>query len=636
MSRTEGKSEAVDAEKQAKIEKLATKIATLKAKAAQPKTPLEAKLDQQLLKTLTSLNEPVPSEPKPMSGMSSWLNDHFESTSSNYWSLTTTNNTSATITKEQLEGVWQQSASPPKTKLKFLIEQGTPPYQQHPPSYVDAGDWTASKPRTFFECAAFMAYALRNSYWNHDEPHMETGGGKYFGVVTGRKWRSEYIRLFGKDDITMVDIVSWFEDEGCRNNDDDYEYDIACCQTITHDQLALDEVDLGLDLTWCAECCMPCQHDDYNNAHERCDDCAEGRHICHNCEVSFHMYDGHECEDCATGEDMYCDGCSYYSEDEDQYFCADHIKAHNDIDGAMGEASGDMSIPPWEHRGIFFQAAVPEHADYETVWNFDPKSLDPLTAAADFYLMETVEHAIHLPHEPTGWNVTDGLRMLMAEAREIRAAIVTTYDEAFRKYCDIAIGGEIRYHQAVSGRVIPGKDRTRAWCGWKAVRDHIGPQALLDAAEMFRELGGSIGGEPWAVSAEILHARVTNRITPAQFCDRIFTLAHNGGSFLNKVRWGGWFHHNHEGIRETVGPAHSSNPTQYHVLVHFATTAEIFYRYIREVNKARRFHGLAPIDRRLAMNKPIDPWLHEVHYLPHWAWHKAVVNDVKKWRSAHA
>lgn len=200
---------------------------------------------------------------------------------------------------------------------------------------------------------------------------------------------------------------------------------------------------------------------------------------------------------------------------------------------------------PWEMRGISVDARNPEHdSEWQQAWDLHPENHNVVRAAADYYLLEALKSG--LVGTTTGVGDVNGevgnhtlMTIIRNEAAEMFNALVAAWDPILISYTHMAVGGELRHHNAVGGTVL-NSDRNVAWSGWKLIFENVGTDALTDAAELFNEFGGgSFGGKPWADACKILHKRLTGQINPALFLDRIFNAQHNGGCLLNKVQWAG-------------------------------------------------------------------------------------------------
>lgn len=200
---------------------------------------------------------------------------------------------------------------------------------------------------------------------------------------------------------------------------------------------------------------------------------------------------------------------------------------------------------PWEARGVSVDARKPsEDKDWKVAYAIDPEQHNVVRAAADYYLLEAMAAGLVGTTDGKGGvvlsiNESTVWKLIRNEAQEMKDALVREWDPILINYVHMAVGGELRHHNSVGSEVL-STDRDRAWCGWKYIFEAVGPDALTDAAELFREFtGGSFGGDPWAQACEILHARLTGKLNPSMFLDRVFNAQHNGGCLMNKVHWAG-------------------------------------------------------------------------------------------------
>jgi hypothetical protein len=311
---------------------------------------------------------------------------------------------------------------------------------------------------------------------------------------------------------------------------------------------------------------------------------------------------------------------------------------------------GPTTVLPWTLRGHKFDIKV-GNSNWKQVWpEIDNDHLDPVQAAADFYLLESISaNALHnikglsvsplmeLP-APTDMSEADKrffhlygikknqqadylalrsekvstdpdavttLRLVMGDATKLLEERVVVIDKTLTAYAAMAISGELRHHTAFA---LTG-DRTKAWCLWRQIQDEVGNDALQDAARMFYEFTKSgYGGPKWANCAEILWARLEGKLGPdgpdgiinkRMFIDRFWTLEHNNGCFLNKINWAcnnplAW------GVQQMkkVLDAHASNPPKVKTLVQVASepTRNIYRRYLEAVNVIAEQKGITPFD----------------------------------------
>lgn len=233
----------------------------------------------------------------------------------------------------------------------------------------------------------------------------------------------------------------------------------------------------------------------------------------------------------------------------------DWMSEHNCDNG-----KGMRRALPWEQRGLKVDARDPDESrNWKQAWNLEPENHNVVRAAADYYLLEAMKAGlvgtvdaerttifseekmrdVELVHPNAKVANHTLVTILRNEAEAMFAALVDKWDPILIAYTHMAVGGELRHHNAVGGEVL-NSDRNVAWSGWKLIFEAVGPDALTDAAELFHEFsGGSFGGKPWADACLILHKRLTGQIDRALFLDRIFNAQHNGGCLLNKVQWAG-------------------------------------------------------------------------------------------------
>lgn len=311
------------------------------------------------------------------------------------------------------------------------------------------------------------------------------------------------------------------------------------------------------------------------------------------------------CQNCCGCYKCYGCGAHKGSDGGDEFDCTECWKCHDCGCSCEEAGSGDT---PWAMRGVIITKAELKEAvagkSYEKLWPIQNTKIDVVQALADFYLLEGIAarvfNAPHTVHDDTT------CVLLAEEADAAQAKLVALLDPSFANYVDMAVGGELRHHSAVGFKVLTKGTRTEAWREWRALRDQLGPQALLDAAVLFREIhGGGIGGEKWAQAAELLHQRITGVFTPKLFVDRVFAAQHNGGSLLNKIYWKirnapGW---GIVAIANGVGDAHAASPPQWGVLLAACSddVSALFGQWWRHTNRLRR-------ELRMAV-EPVPTWM---------------------------
>lgn len=344
------------------------------------------------------------------------------------------------------------------------------------------------------------------------------------------------------------------------------------------------------------------------------DDAEDCCHLCDNCGEAFSYesdaeeccsYSCPECGDSFSNEhdSLNCCGCTCGCEDEDE-------------DNSTG-SMGDSDTAPWVDRGHDFSSTENTDDQDEAIAQWGLKGRPaPTSSAANYYLLEIVTndlyqatgeranfvtpevifnmmHMFGMDSDDLHGHIAD-MHISAFEDLMLNASIefvrqIELLDPIFLNYCQMAIGGELRHHKAVGGVVIdPPSRRSASWIAWKDAVEAVGPDIFTDAALLFREFtGGSYGGEKWAIPCEIVNMRMTGQLGPTPFMnrklfiDRVWTLEHNGGCFLNKINWP-------NGLNlQPVLDAHASNPENIMFLYSQASkyVQGIFMAYIEMVDE---------------------------------------------------
>lgn len=183
-------------------------------------------------------------------------------------------------------------------------------------------------------------------------------------------------------------------------------------------------------------------------------------------------------------------------------------------------------------------------------------NLDPFQVAADLYLTEGIMAYAFVEQAPRGLSgrrLTEVIRILrlsaaevhkdkltslIIRARDIQEALVETAHPILYAYTEAAIGGELRWGAPANG----GFSRKEAWCAWRPIVQHYGPEvAYTNAREDFLSMTtGGVGGEAWAAVADALLTYIRSaRDWSAKklFVDMVLSLEHNCGSLLDKRQW---------------------------------------------------------------------------------------------------
>jgi hypothetical protein len=316
--------------------------------------------------------------------------------------------------------------------------------------------------------------------------------------------------------------------------------------------------------------------------------------------------------DCACCENGHCHNCGQGDTNDNTCQCCSMCDTFPcECEAQAAEKSGKphmRGIPPWEERGVFITAdQYKTPGGYIEAWPYlgFVEKLDVCRAAADYYLLDAIRYGVlNRDHDCEGvcghmemFSLEDGVRVIRAEAESRFQELVSFLDPLFQEYVEMACGGELRHHPAVGGRVISG-DRRSAWCGWKDVRQALGWDAVKDMADLFYDWGPDTGygGPKWANAAELLYDRIMGKMNAAQWVDRVFSLVHNGGVFLNKLKWGvenkrQW---DLAHLQARVLPAHASDGFNILLSVSSPEIRKLWDDNWRAMNKARMRGGLRP------------------------------------------
>jgi hypothetical protein len=297
---------------------------------------------------------------------------------------------------------------------------------------------------------------------------------------------------------------------------------------------------------------------------------------CDNCDLPKN-----DCECCLACGCQWCECCSVCGEIPNYCECCGDCGQSSDDCSCHGH--GTSETPPWVNRGIKVAIDPGCSNGWKTVWPEIDASIDPVMAAADFYLLEAVaSRALYTYDLPEMEILTTEqenemfemlgiksrasrnlirkdrraqlksirkthpgflVREIEEKAAKLQQELVEILDSSFVPYAHIAIGGEIRHHRAMGGHL--SNQRNEAWADWRKVFETVGNDALLDVEKLFIEFGdgNSYGGPAWAKATKILWSRHEGILGPEEytnkkvFVDRVFSIQHNGGALLDKISW---------------------------------------------------------------------------------------------------
>lgn len=230
---------------------------------------------------------------------------------------------------------------------------------------------------------------------------------------------------------------------------------------------------------------------------------------------------------------------------------------------------------------------------WQESWGYNPRDVKLSEIMASFY---TLQHLLYLL--PVTQNVEERIRKageflaianediesrlaieianpLRLQVEKAMDSLVESCIEEVYRYTDMAIGGELRHMIEFADGMAA--NRSCSWVLWKCIREDHGSSILPDTARAFIDNGyGDVGGKRWAQATHLLSMYEQGTLGPDEasnkrlFLDRIFTLQHNTGSFLNKVQWG--YNPDRNAPMSTVLNWHSSNPPNYADLAYYSSS----------------------------------------------------------------
>lgn len=336
------------------------------------------------------------------------------------------------------------------------------------------------------------------------------------------------------------------------------------------------------------------------------------------------------CECCSTcgSAPGWCECCSHCGEVECRCEqCEDCGNVTYYCSCTSGGLYGSTKKAPWAER-----EDAPHGTDLPTIAQCNHKIIDPIQAAANFYLLDAMKSGIRMSMVEGANDRWTASTADLKRSDSMLAATVVAADRSYKAlveylapnflaYSLSAVGGELRYHRAVGGKIL-SSNRSDAWDGFVAVVQEKGADVLFDADTLFREFGGgAYGGERWGQAAKIVGQYLKGSMPAWLFVDRVFTLQHNGGCFLNKVSWTrrndrGWsldkmlnLLNAHSGVDPSTG---DNVPTDWATLLDCATpeVRQMFITSDRAIRRlARRFGGDLPrIPRKAHSARQREDW----------------------------
>lgn len=335
------------------------------------------------------------------------------------------------------------------------------------------------------------------------------------------------------------------------------------------------------DYGWYLPCCyIECSHCNsapiWNEHCAECDKC-ESCCYCTTCDYCGSKY--HRSAECSDNPNNYEDDCD----------CEECSPSRRARYGTF--------TPGWVTRGDvpadFYDAdGNPRDTGKAALTAMGARDIDPVESMASYYLLEFMATQSLDTSAAKGSELSEIIR----EAKAEFTALVNKLDPIFQTYAFCAIGGELRHGYDTRGSDIPGS-RGSAWDYWHLLgMNNDMRQLTADALEAFQKDSwtSGYGGSAWATCTDVLLGRLDGRYSPALFCDRMFSIQHNGGSFLNKYTWKTSetlqsLYRNVEYCQE-IGNAHAATQTDWRFLMGFASSRvrSLFSEFWTERNKYLR------------------------------------------------
>jgi hypothetical protein len=336
-------------------------------------------------------------------------------------------------------------------------------------------------------------------------------------------------------------------------------------------------------------------------------------------------------EDMDDDEDDYPYDLDDDEDDDIGHYDDDELEDSDFSEHSTSESPWVFNVPSHIEKALEVEkgTSIESYKDYvwHSLWtNVKPDEVDPAQSAADYYLLFGLINNSFIQFEPLtlpsfeeleragiklkktkkeikerqaiNLNLIEKdprskLTKLSEKADTAMHILVDELDKSFREYVHLACGGELRHHKAF-GKTLKGY-RKGAWTRWYYIFEQHGVDALLQMVDLFMEFtpGSSYGGERWANAAKILYQREVGELGPTEFInkqlfvDRVFTLEHNGGCFLNKLEWANFraerdddYCYSFHTMKDYVLNAHAANPVDIDML--FGHASEPVQNMVKE------------------------------------------------------
>lgn len=286
------------------------------------------------------------------------------------------------------------------------------------------------------------------------------------------------------------------------------------------------------------------------------------------------------------------DGCKITARDYAMY---EHMADKSDYYQYSLNYDRWVELSPWVHMNglnILFGDESDYHGvneNHYAVEISDPfktfRDTKPVQVVADFYLLDAIASGVLVGKpKPLSYNWQTlakvfklppnpdiaGVDRVQVDALRMLTEHVNRYSEIFTRYAIFAIGTEIQFHYKFDSIAGQKDVHHSVWLARELSRlfpDRAGAWfARLFRYDQGSHWSGGYGREPWAICADVLHMQLTGdcegmRFSEREFLDRVFSLQHNGGTFLNKVDWsttnGQYFNEDH--LKATLNAHHESD-----------------------------------------------------------------------------
>lgn len=323
---------------------------------------------------------------------------------------------------------------------------------------------------------------------------------------------------------------------------------------------------------------------------DQCECCIScGYHPCECCENCLSAPGWCECCSYCGAQECECEQCEDCGNTEHYCSC-----------GSGGGLYGSTKKAPWETREDSpIDVTLPSMSDCKY------KQIDPIQAAANFYLLDAIKSSVRMAQVTGADDRWSAASQTLKSSDSMLAAVTVSGERSYRAlveylapnflaYSLSAVGGELRYHKAIGGKVL-SSSRSDAWDQFVQVVQTKGADVLFEADTLFQEFGGgAYGGPKWGTASKIVGQFVKGSMPAWLFVDRVFTLQHNGGCFLNKVSWArrngrGW---NLDKMLSLLN-AHAGEVTDWATLLDCATpeVRQMFEMSDRAIRRLARRHG---------------------------------------------